>query len=188
MNENNRELEVKFAVRSVEDVLPRIYSLEAACEQQTQFESNIRWDDPEGTLTNNHQVLRLRNNGGTAVLTYKAENKNDKRLADREEIETVVTNYENTRLILERLGYQVVFIYDKFRSIYRLNDTGIFADHTPIGDFIEIEGPDEEAIRRSAELLGLDWEERIERGYRALFAEWKQRTAFPGRDMIFTEE
>ena len=50
------------------------------------------------------------------------------------------------------------------------------------------EGPDEEAIRRSAELLGLDWEERIEKGYRALFAEWKQLTAFPGRDMIFTEE
>ena len=147
MSQDNRELEVKFAVRSVEDVLPRIHSLEAVCEQPTQFESNIRWDDHEGTLTNNHQVLRLRNNGGTAVLTYKAENKNDKRLADREEIETVVTNYENTRLIL-----------------------------------------DEEAIRRSAEMLGLDWEERIEKGYRALFAEWKQRTAFPGRDMIFTEE
>ena len=42
MNENNRELEVKFAVRSVEDILPRIHSLEAACEQPTQFESNIR--------------------------------------------------------------------------------------------------------------------------------------------------
>ena len=188
MSQDNRELEVKFAVRSVEDVLPRIHSLEAVCEQPTQFESNIRWDDHEGTLTNNHQVLRLRNNGGTAVLTYKAENKNDKRLADREEIETVVTNYENTRLILERLGYQIVFIYEKYRSIYRLNDTGIFADHTPIGDYIEIEGPDEEAIRRSAEMLGLDWEERISKGYRVLFAEWKQRTAFPGRDMLFTEE
>ena len=188
MSQDNRELEVKFAVRSVEDVLPRIHSLEAVCEQPTQFESNIRWDDHEGTLTNNHQVLRLRNNGGTAVLTYKAENKNDKRLADREEIETVVTNFENTKLILERLGYQIVFIYEKYRSIYRLNETGIFADHTPIGDFIEIEGPDEEAIRRSAEMLGLDWEERISKGDRILFAEWKQRTAFPGRDMIFTEE
>ena len=118
MNENNRELEVKFAVRSVEDVLPRIHSLGAACEQPTQFESNIRWDDPEGTLTNNHQVLRLRNNGGTAVLTYKAENKNEKRLADREEIETVVSNFDNTRLILERLGYTVVFIYEKYSSNY----------------------------------------------------------------------
>lgn len=187
MNENNRELEVKFAVKSVEDILPRIFSLGAACEQPTQFESNIRWDDTEGTLTKNHQVLRLRNNGGTAVLTYKAENKNDKRLADREEIETVVTNFENTRLILERLGYQIVFIYEKYRSIYRLNDTGLFVDHTPIGDFIEIEGPDEDAIRKSAELLGLDWEERISKGYRPLFAEWKQRTAFSGRDMIFSE-
>lgn len=188
MSQDNRELEVKFALSSVEDILPHIYSLGAACEQPTQFESNIRWDDSGGTLSKTHQVLRLRNNGGTAVLTYKAENKNDKRLADREEIEMVVINFENTRLILERLGYEIVFIYEKYRSIYRLNDTGLFVDHTPIGDFIEIEGPDEEAIRRSAELLGLDWEERISKGYRALFAEWKRRTGFPGRDMIFNKE
>ena len=185
MSENNRELEVKFAIGSVEDILLSIRSLGAAPEQPTQFERNIRWDDPHGTLTKTHQVLRLRDNGGTAVLTYKAENKNDKNLADREEIETVVTNFENTRLILERLSYEIVFIYEKYRSIYRLNDTELFVDHTPIGDYIEIEGPDDEAIRRSAELLGLDWEKRISKSYHTLFAEWKKQTASSGRDMIF---
>ena len=188
MREDNRELEVKFAIGSVEDIIPSIHSLGAALEQAVQFERNIRWDDPHGTLTKTHQVLRLRDNGGTAVLTYKAERKNDKNLADREEIETIVTNFDNTRLILERLGYRIVFIYEKYRSIYRLNDTELFVDHTPIGDYIEIEGPDDEAIRRSAELLGLDWESRISKSYHALFAEWKQRSGFPGRDMTFNEE
>lgn len=185
MSENNRELEVKFALSSVEEILPRISSLGAALEQATQFERNIRWDDPRGMLSKTHQVLRLRDNGGTAVLTYKAEKKNDKNLADREEIETIVTNFENTGLILERLGYEIVFIYEKYRSIHRLNDTELFVDHTPIGDYIEIEGPDDEAIRRSAELLGLDWESRISKSYHALFSEWKLHSAFTGRDMIF---
>lgn len=185
MKEENHELEVKFRISSTEDILTRIHALGAVCEQPTQFESNIRWDDPKGTLTENHRVLRLRDNGGTAVLTYKAEKKNDKKLADREEIETVVSNYENTRLILERLGYEVVFIYEKYRSIYSLNDTGLFVDHTPIGDYLEIEGPDEESIRNSAELLGLDWEARISKGYRALFKDWKKETGCSERDMRF---
>lgn len=181
----NREIEVKFAISSVSEILPVILDAGAVLEQETRFEQNLRWDDKNGTLTKTHQVLRLRDNGGTAVLTYKAEKLNTEGIADREEIETVVKNFGNTRLILERLGYEIVFVYEKYRSIYRLNDTGLFVDHTPIGDYIEIEGPDGESIRCTAELLGLDWNDRISNGYRALFMKWKQETGFEGRDMVF---
>ena len=185
MNNDNRELEVKFAIGSTAEIISRIGQLGAVCEQSVRFERNLRWDDPKETLTKNHQVLRLRDNGGTAVLTYKAKRKNDEKLAEREEIETIVSNFENTGLILERLGYEIIFIYEKYRSIYSLNGTGLFVDHTPIGDYIEIEGPDAGAIRSSAELLGLDWEQRIEKSYSTLFKIWKKQTGFSGRDMTF---
>lgn len=185
MNENNREIEVKFHIDSAEKFLPRIIAAGAVLEQETRFERNLRWDDEKETLSKNHQVLRLRDNGGIFVLTFKSEKQNDKGLADREEIETVVYDIENTKLILERLGYKIVFIYEKYRSIYHLNDTDLFLDHTPIGDYIEIEGPDGDAIRRSAELLGFEWEKRIDKGYRNLFKSWKKQTGFQGRDMIF---
>ncbi|MBR6089471.1 MAG: class IV adenylate cyclase [Anaerolineaceae bacterium] len=189
MNGNdNHEIEVKFAISSVEELIPGITALGAKPEQPTQLERNLRWDDRNGTLSTTNQVLRLRDNGGTSVLTYKAGRQNDQGLADREEIETVVTDFDNTCLILERLGYEIVFIYEKYRSIYSLNNTGLFVDHTPIGDFIEIEGPDGDAIRASAELLGLNWEERIDKGYRALFEQWKKQTGYPGRDMVFRAE
>ena len=188
MSEKNREIEVKFQINSVEEMLPIILETGAVCEQETLLERNLRWDSPEGTLTKTHQVLRLRENGGTSVLTYKAERQNDQGIADREEIETVVSSFDNTKLILERLGYTVVFIYEKYRSIYSLNDTGLFVDHTPIGDYIEIEGPSGESIRRSAELLRLDWEKRISKGYRALFEFWKNETGYTGRDMVFSSE
>lgn len=185
MNIDNREIEVKFKISSTEEMLDIILKAGAVLEQETRFEKNLRWDDAEETLTKTNQVLRLRDNGGTSVLTYKSEKQNNKGIADREEIETVVTNFDNTRLILERLGYQIVFIYEKFRSIYRLDDTQLFLDHTPIGDYIEIEGPDDLAIRRAAEQLGLNWEDRINKGYRSLFKTWKKQTEFPGRDMTF---
>ena len=184
----NREIEVKFAISSVGEILPVILDKGAVLEQETRFEQNLRWDDKHGTLTKTHQVLRLRDNGGIAILTYKAEKLNTEGIADREEIETVVENFGNTRLILERLGYEIVFVYEKYRSIYRLNDTGLFIDHTPIGDYIEIEGPDAAAIKNSAELLGLNWDDRISQGYRALFKKWKKETGFQGRDMVFSAE
>lgn len=182
---DNREIEVKFSISSVDEMLKTMLDAGAVLEQETRFERNLRWDDPKETLTKTNQVLRLRDNGGVSVLTYKSEKQNDKRLADREEIETVVSDFENTRLILERLGYQIVFIYEKYRSIYHFNDTDLFLDHTPIGDYIEIEGPDGEAIRKAAESLGLNWENRISKGYRNLFKSWKKETGFEGRDMVF---
>ena len=187
-NQGYHELEVKFKISSTDEILTKIRALAAPCVQPVQLERNLRWDDPDRTLSKFHRVLRLRDNGGTSVLTFKAESKNDKGLADREEIETVVSDFENTRLILERLRYEIMFIYEKYRSIYTLNDTGLFVDHTPIGAYIEIEGPDEAAIRSSVELLGLNWEDRIDKSYSALFSEWKTRTGFSGRDMVFKNE
>ena len=187
MKEDNREIEAKFPIGSVDGCLPKVLAAGAVCEQPMQFERNLRFDDKEGTLSQTSQVLRLRDNGGTAVLTYKSDKNSSSGLADREEIETVVEDFDRTRLILERLGFEVCFIYEKYRSIYSLGQTGIFVDRTPIGDFIEIEGPDEETIRVTAEQIGLDWETRSGKGYRALFNNWKNETGYPGRDMVFAE-
>lgn len=187
MKDNNREIEVKFSIPSAEGLVPAVLTAGAVCEQPMQFERNLRFDDENGNLKKNKQVLRLRDNGGTAILTYKSDKNSSDGLADREEIETHVEDFERTRLILERLGYKIVFIYEKYRSIYSLRDTSIFIDHTPIGDFVEIEGPDEEAIRQTAEQIGLIWELRSGKGYWAVFKSWKNQNAYPGRDMVFAE-
>lgn len=187
MKDDNREIEAKFPVRSVEEILPKITAAGAVCEQAVRFERNLRFDDGKENLSKTNQVLRLRDNGGTAVLTYKSDRNSSDTMADREEIETVVEDFDRTRMILERLGFRTVFIYEKYRSIYTLGPAGIFVDHTPIGDFVEIEGPDEETIRRTAESIGLDWETRSGTGYRGLFKKWKKDSGFPGRDMTFSD-
>lgn len=184
-HEDNHELEVKFPVASAEAVEARVQGLGAVLEQARRFERNLRFDKPSGKLSKARQVLRLRQNGDRAILTFKSDRNSSDTLADREEIETDVSDFERTRLILERLGFEVDFIYEKFRAIYTLDDCGIFIDHTPIGDYVEIEGPDEAAIQTAADRIGLDWGTRLGQGYRALFKAWKERTGFSGRDMTF---
>ena len=78
MNIDNREIEVKFKISSTEEMLDIILKAGAVLEQETRFEKNLRWDDAEETLTKTHQVLRLRDNSGTSVLTYKSEKQNNK--------------------------------------------------------------------------------------------------------------
>ena len=183
--EDNRETEVKFSVPSAETIRLAAEEVGAVCVQEARLERNLRFDDAQKSLCKNNQVLRLRDNGGTAVLTFKSDRFSNEKLADREEIETVVEDFGRTRLILERLGYGIFFIYEKLRSIYSLDGTEIFFDHTPIGDFVEIEGPDEDKIRGTAEKIGLCWESRSGKGYRAVFNKWKKETGYPGRDMTF---
>lgn len=185
MKEENREIEAKFPVRSVDEIMPELEKLGAVCEQPMQFERNLRFDDRNETLSKGKRVLRLRDNGGRVILTYKSDNNSSTGLADRQEIETEVADFERARLILEGLGYEVFFIYEKYRSIYALNGCGIFLDHTPIGDFIEIEGEDERTICETAGMIGLDPESRSGKGYKALFQKWKKASGFSGRDMTF---
>ncbi len=185
MKDDNREIEAKFAVKSVDEFYSELEKSGAVCEQPRQFERNLRFDDKDGNLSRERCVLRLRDNGGKAVLTFKSDKNSSGSLADREEIETAVEDFERTKLILERLGYEIFFIYEKFRSIYNLNGCGIFLDHTPIGDFVEIEGRDEAAICRTAEMIGLDPDTRSGEGYRALFNKWKKDTGYSGSNMTF---
>jgi adenylate cyclase class 2 len=55
----------------------------------------------------------------------------------------------------------------------------------PIGDFLEIEGPDGKSIRQAANELGLDWEKRILDSYTMLFEHARASLGFKFRDMSF---
>jgi hypothetical protein len=58
-------------------------------------------------------------------------------------------------------------------------------DEMPYGNFAEIEGPDGNAIKMAAGLLGLDWEKRIFESYLALFDKLRNTKGFDFRDLTF---
>ncbi len=76
-------------------------------------------------------------------------------------------------LVLQRLGYQPAFRYEKYRTQLRTaGEPGLITiDETPIGVYLEIEGP-QEWIDSTAARLGLPKEQFLTASYAALYREY----------------
>ncbi len=112
----------------------------------------------------------------------------------REEIEVEVAQPAPLAAILKALGMRAWFQYEKFRSTYRFAarvhwalDLLIELDETPIGAFVELEGPPE-AIDRAAALLGFARKDYITKSYLALYLdECRVQGSTPG-NMLFAKK
>jgi len=184
MTNSNQEIEVKFCVRSLAEVTARLEQLGAAVTQPRVWERNLRFDTPEGELRQANRVLRLRQD--TAVrLTYKGPGEIRGGVQVRKEVELTVESLEQAQALLEGLGYQVSMAYEKYRTTYALGGSLVTLDEMPYGCFVEIEGPNPEAIVAVAGSLKLDWEARINESYVALFERARLALGLTFRDLSF---
>ena len=174
MAEDQRETEVKFCVRNLPTPpppfghLPQIPRgilgrLGGDLIQPRTFEVNLQFDTSNGDLTRAGRVLRLRKDE-LARLTYKDNTQFKGGALTRREIEFVANNFDSAKQFIEALGYEVVFIYEKYRTIYEYKGAHMMLDELPYGNFIEIEG-ELETLRPIAEELKLDWDKAIPTSY-----------------------
>jgi len=112
----------------------------------------------------------------------------------REEIEVEVAEPAPLAHILEALGMRGWFRYEKFRTTYRFpararwaSDLLVELDETPIGTFVELEGPSE-AIDRAAKLLGFGPKDYITKSYLALYLDQCRARGMPPGHMVFSPE
>jgi hypothetical protein len=136
-------------------------------------------------LTRTFQVLRLRKD--TAVrLTYKGPGEIIGGVQSRAEIEFTVDDFDSAQKFFQALGYQVSMIYEKYRTIYQLNENVLVTlDEMPYGDFAEIEGPDAPSILGTALQLSLDLNARILTSYAAIFESLRRKFGLNFRDLTF---
>lgn len=111
----------------------------------------------------------------------------------REEIELEVADAENLTKVFEGLGMRGWFRYEKYRTTFALPATSPWArnllielDETPIGTFVELEGP-AEAIDRAARELGYSPRDYVLKNYLVLYAEECRRRNEEPRDMVFAK-
>ena len=120
------------------------------------------------------------------LLTYKSPVEGS-RYKVRQEIEMAVSSPEQAERMLEGLGFRPWFRYEKFRATYRvpgLPRLMIELDETPIGVFLELEGPPE-SIDRAAGRLGYGPRDYLRESYYELFERERERAGLePGR-MVF---
>jgi adenylate cyclase, class 2 len=182
--DSNKEIEVKFYVEDLGALKARLIALKAECVQARTHEYNLRFDTPDEALKHKLHLLRLRQDNH-ATLTFKGRSDIAQGVLDRVEIEVEVSDFKTARQILEALGYAVTFIYEKYRAMYALDKTLVTLDETPLGNFVEIEGPDAETLQSVARLLGLNWEVRALQNYSDLFEAVKAALDLDYRDLTF---
>jgi len=149
------------------------------------FEANTVYDTSDLRLRRAQSLLRLRQAGRSFKLTYKGP-PTPGRHKSREELELDLPALSPFDAILERLGYQPVFRYEKYRTEFRRPGVSGVAtlDETPIGTYLELEGQPA-WIDRTARLLGKQDSDYITASYGTLYREWcASRGCEPG-DMVF---
>lgn len=203
-----REREIKLRVVDRAAFHAALKRLGARLVSRRVHEWNEVLDTPSAELRRRGQLLRIRAEGKRAGLTLAGETKltfkgpagrgeRQNGTAGRHkvlrELEVAVKDGEVLRAVLKQLGMQVWFRYEKYRSTYRLPASKGWArgllielDETPVGLFVELEGP-ARAIDRAAKALGYTKRDYIVANYYLLYREacrWAGRKA---GDMVFSK-
>ena len=168
MSANFIETEVKFYISDMKGLAARLKKKGAHLLTPRTFEYNLRFDTPTGNILRENCVVRLRRDAESR-LTFKGVSENKKGALIRQEIEFTVGDFDSAHKFLDALGYQVVAVYEKYRTIYTLGEIHFMLDELPFGNFFEIEGPDVATIQRITHNLNLDWNKAIGDSYMGIF-------------------
>ncbi len=107
-----------------------------------------------------HKWIRLRTDGMTSTLTIK--DVQQKTIDGTKELEIVVDDFERTNEILETLGFHNRGFQENKRTRYILDGVELDLDRWPlIPEYLEIEGPSEEAVYACLEKLGYKKEDTV---------------------------
>jgi len=130
-------------------------------------------------------LLRLREYGELRILTFKGPPEPGPHKT-REEIETSTGDAAALRELLMRLGYVVVFRYEKYRAEFARDSGLAVVDETPVGVYIELEGEPEWIDARAAS-LGFTPRDYITASYGALYFDWCAERGVEPSHMEFSQ-
>lgn len=181
------EVEVKIPCADLESVRQTLQAAGGRLHRARHFESNDLYDDGAKRLSSGGRTLRLRRADGRAILTYKGAARFQGGIKTREERETEVSDPRETEAILAGLGLERRFRYEKHREEWIFEGCVVALDETPIGTFVEIEGPPP-SIRRAVAGLELDFTAALPYSYARLYLDRRQQDPSLPDDMVFPEE
>jgi adenylate cyclase, class 2 len=217
-----QETEIKLKLgdeKAFQRAIKRLKAAPVSKNSPRTHEFNVIFDHPEGTLAKRGQLLRIRTETAEppsrkkssrkiapvawkqrVLVTFKRPTDEDDtstagragRYKVREEFELEVSDAGALTRILESLGLDAWFRYEKYRTTYALGNSHAWAkgllielDETPVGTFVELEGPIE-AIDRAAEELGFSKRDYITKSYLQLYVEECHRRSEEPRNMLFS--
>lgn len=172
------EIEAKLKVDSLNEIEHRLNELHADFLTE-KLQIDTYFDDVNSNLRQTDRCLRLRREitpkNESFFLTYKGAREKPPEVAlnsrkgwtspksgfavqfkRRQEIEIEIKDHDSTVKLLVALGFRKVLVFDKKRRTWQLGDCNVALDQLPlIGNFVEIEGPDNEKIADVQKTIGL---------------------------------
>jgi adenylate cyclase class 2 len=185
MAHSSTETEIKLAAPDVRAARKLLHAAGFTVSRRRVFEANVIFDTPGLSLRRGQQLLRLRQAGRLATVTFKGKPVAGKHKS-REELELSISNAATMGAIFERLGYRPVFRYEKYRTEYRLARGAGMAtlDETPIGVYVELEGTPT-WIDRTAKRMGCGESAYITASYARLYLDWCAKNGVRPGNMVF---
>src|SRR5271156_6155389 len=210
MATQNQEIEIKLAIEDIAALRGKLRNLRAKAAPRL-FERNELYDTPQSDLRSSGRLLRIRietpasgktirpprSTGANSrgVLTYKAPIEGidpaaPRRYKQRKELEIYFQPAVRLEPILRALGFRPGFRYEKFRSAYtlpKLKGLHLNLDETPIGNYLELEGPPK-AIDRAAKLLGFNTQNYITATYWDLYVAHCRGHRLEATNLVFQNQ
>ena len=182
------ESELKIPVTDLQPIRASLRAARAVKVQSVARETNVLLDSDDGRLRNAGSLLRLRKHGDRKLLTFKGPVSYRGAVKERPEYETEIADLERMSDILGLVGFSIFMRYEKEREEWLLGEVSVVLDQTPMGDFVEVEGPPEQ-LEQTALVLGLDTADAVRGSYLSLWQEYRERHPELNLpcDMVFTE-
>ena len=165
------EIEAKLKIDSPRQIEARLAELGAEFIGELR-QTDYHFDDAKATLKKNDKALRIRRQVAAdrtqLLITYKGP-KEKSNLKKRQEIEFELSDADAAEKLLGALGFHKTLVVEKRRRLWRFGGCEVAVDRLDLlGDYLEIEGPDDERINSVQESLGLCELPHIPKSYAAL--------------------
>ena len=177
---------MKIPVAALADVRERLAEAGGRRLHASTFEETWVLDDGRRTRVGSGRLLRVRRAGEDAWLTLKEPGSFAEGVKSRVEVETPVGSAERTLAVLAGLGFEPVRRYQKRRESWSLGGITVALDETPMGAYVELEGP-AERLPAAALALGLDPRQAVTETYLGLWLAYRARHPEAPVDMVFAD-
>jgi adenylate cyclase class 2 len=152
------EFEARFLSVNVDAITARLRDRGATCTMPRTLMRRVVLQNQD--ISDRRGWLRLREQGDKTLLTYKQVN-DDADLASGIdsilEAEVEVADFHAAQHLLEAMGFTTVRYQENYREEWQLDGVIYDLDTWPdLPTYIEVEGPDEAAVRAAA-MLNLDY-------------------------------
>lgn len=179
------EEEIKLRVPSLAGVRERLVGRGAALVHPRAFEENWIVDDTEESIFGGGRLLRVRLWGEEGLLTFKGRATCEGGVKRRAETQCHIDDPQALLAIFAQLGLTVTRRYQKWREAWSLDGVEVVLDETPMGPFVELEGP-AAVLRPLAESLELDPVHALAGSYSELWLQWRRTHPEAPADMVFS--